>query len=85
MRYTVTWTAQAQNDLTELWLQAADRNAIEQPANSMDRFLAENPNARRCEVVSGHGTLMAGPLGVDFQVRDGDQVVIVQAIWLAKV
>ena len=83
MRYTVTWTDRALNDLTELWLAAGDRNAVEQAANAIDTFLAENPTARRCEVVSGDGTLMSGVLGIDFKVRESDRLVLVQAIWLA--
>ncbi len=81
MRYTVTWTTQALNDLAAMWLEAADRNAFELAANAIDVFLATHPNARRCEVVSGYGTLMSGPLGVDFRVQEGDRLVVVQASW----
>jgi hypothetical protein len=82
MRYTVAWTDQALSDLADYWLNAEDANALESASNRIDTFLAENPAARRCEVVSGYGTLIFGVLGVDFEIREPDRLVIVQAVWL---
>ena len=45
MTYTVVWIPKAQDDLTAIWLNAADRATISKAANSLDRELTQNPAA----------------------------------------
>ena len=41
-RYTVVWVRSAQDELAELWLEAADRNAVTTAAQAIDQELGEN-------------------------------------------
>ena len=43
MRYTVTWTAAAENQLAAVWLAAADRNAVNLASRRLDVLLADQP------------------------------------------
>ena len=45
MTYTVVWIPKAQDDLTAIWLNAADRATISKAAKSLDRELTQNPAA----------------------------------------
>jgi hypothetical protein len=49
--YTVRWKRTALDKLTELWLDATDRTAINNAVEEIDRLLASNPHeARLCRV-----------------------------------
>lgn len=82
MRYTVGWSASAQNELAEVWLEAADRNAVAEASNEIDEFLAVSPNDPRCEIVAGGGILIIGPLGVQYRIRERDRFVAVVNVWI---
>ncbi len=81
MRYTVGWSASAQSELAEVWLEATDRDAVSAASNEIDTFLAVSPNDPRCEVVAGAGILIIGPLGVEFRIRERDRFVVVVNAW----
>lgn len=81
MRYTVGWSASAQSELAEVWLESTDRNAVAAASNGIDAFLAVSPNDPRCEVVAGAGILIIGPLGVEFRIRETDRFVAVVNAW----
>ena len=51
MWYTVTWSPFAQDQLADLWLAAADRDALTRAAHEIDRTLRDDPDAR---VPHGH-------------------------------
>jgi hypothetical protein len=43
-RYTVTWWPEAEAELANLWLSSADRKAISDASNQIDRLLAIDPD-----------------------------------------
>jgi plasmid stabilization system protein ParE len=77
MRYTVIWKPTAERQLTRIWLDAEDRNAVRAAADEVDHQLADNPS----EVgESRSGTLRVvfhGPLLISFHARHEDRLVYV--------
>ena len=45
-RYTVVWVKSAQEDLTELWLNAPNHNAVTTVAHAIDQELARTHRTR---------------------------------------
>lgn len=81
MRFTVSWTPTAQQDLAAVWLAAADRNAVTSAANVVDTLLATNPESRGDLRFDTVRTLAVPPLGVDFEVVEADRIVYVLTVW----
>jgi hypothetical protein len=77
----VKWTERALNDLAQLRLDADDRAAVAAAFNEIDKFLSVDPHDPRLEVVSNLGTVLRGPLGVDFWISDESSEVTVEAAW----
>ena len=77
MNYTVTWQPFALNRLAELWMAAADRNAVAEASDRIDAVLADNP------LTAGEGRdgneriLFDRPLAVGFRVDQGNRTVAV--------
>jgi len=46
MRFTVVWSTSAQATLTDLWLQAADRQAVADASDRLDIILRDDPEAK---------------------------------------
>jgi plasmid stabilization system protein ParE len=71
MRFTVTWTRSAQNELADIWTRATDRRAVADAANKIDRLLRASPMT----VGQQYGTdrrLLIDPLEVIFSVHPDD-------------
>jgi len=83
MSFHVTWTERALDDLAQLWLDAEDRDSLALASNEIDEFLSANPHDPTLEVVSNQGTIMRGPLGVDFWISEERNRVTVFAAWKA--
>jgi hypothetical protein len=81
MKYTIVWTDKATNELAEIWLQSANRSAVTDATNTLDRVLADNPLSDRHEVFRGFGTAIRVPVGVDFGVDARNRLVIVISAW----
>ncbi len=81
MTYTVVWIPKAQDDLTAIWLNAADRATISKAANSLDRELTQNPAAVGESRPSGRRIAYCLPLGIRFRVLEDDRLVRVLAVW----
>jgi hypothetical protein len=79
-RYTVTWLEGAQNQLAELWLEAADRIAVTDAANRSDRALAGDPQDKGSPVSEGLRSLVVPPLYVLFSVSEPDRLVEVASV-----
>jgi hypothetical protein len=47
MNYAVIWTKVALDRLTDAWIQAADRMAVQQASNRVDQALGTDPWGRR--------------------------------------
>jgi hypothetical protein len=81
MRYTVSWTPTAEQDLAALWIAAADRDAFTSAANTIDALLAEDPESRGEPCFDTVRTLSIPPVGVDFEVIEPDRLVYVLSAW----
>jgi plasmid stabilization system protein ParE len=81
MRYTVVWTPDALNELTELYVNATDRADVTAASNRIDATLATDPYGQS-ESRSGNSRIMiVPPLAVSFDVSDPDCLVTVWAVW----
>lgn len=73
-RFNVVWSKIASNMLTELWLDATDRNAIRSASDEIDRELAHNPIDKGTELSEGLWSYPAPPLKVIYSVREDDRI-----------
>jgi hypothetical protein len=75
--YTVVVELQAMDELTEIWLEAADPAAVEEASNNLDVMLATDP--LRHGIQSGSNRIVfVPPLGVVFLVQPDDRLVIIK-------
>jgi plasmid stabilization system protein ParE len=81
MRYTVHWTPAAERDLADVWLNAADRNAVTSASHVIDLLLAQDPDQQGEVCFDTVRTLVVSPLGVDFEVIEDDRIVYVLTVW----
>lgn len=84
MKYTVIYLPSAEQQLADLWLQAADRSAITSASDKIDQLLKDNPLAVGESRVSNIRILFEEPLVVVYDVREADLVVKVWAVWQWK-
>jgi hypothetical protein len=81
MKYSVTWKADAENELAEVWLRALDRPSVTRAGDEIDRLLAADPT-RQGESRAGTMRIMfVDPLGVIFHVSEQDLMVTVVRVW----
>ena len=81
MRFTVSWTPTAQQNLAAVWMAADDKAAITSAANTIDVLLAADPESRgelRFDTVR---SLSVPPLGVDYEIVEADRIVYVLTAW----
>jgi hypothetical protein len=72
MRYTVTWTPSARDiDLTTIWLQSPDRQAVTKASHEIDRKLRNDPESQGQDFY-GDRILEVWPLIVVFAVYPDD-------------
>jgi hypothetical protein len=81
MRFNVSWTPTAEQDLAAVWMDADDRNAITSAAHTIDGLLAVDPESRGEVRFDTVRTLSVPPLGVDFEVVEPDRIVYVLSAW----
>jgi hypothetical protein len=75
IRYTVTYSRQAIDDLTCAWLKASDRLAITQAGDDIDQRLRFNA-AHHGEPLGGNlRSLTVSPMYIEFTVDDEDRMV----------
>ena len=74
-RYTVVWPSSVRDELAAVWLDASDRNAVTEAANSIDLQLADNAALKGLELQEGLRSLFVPPLRVLFAVREEDLIV----------
>jgi hypothetical protein len=80
VRYTVTWSPYAQDQLADLWLRAADRGAVSQAAHQIDQALRDDPETKGFPF-AGDRMIAMPPLRVVFTVRPLDRIVVVTEVW----
>jgi hypothetical protein len=81
MRYTVLWRPVAEQRLAEIWIAAADRDAVARAADSIDALLARDPLTRGESRGGNSWVLLVDPLGVYFNVEVDDRRVWVFDVW----
>ena len=79
--YTVRWKRTALDQLTELWLDAADRKRINAAVDEIDRLLAADPHEAGESRSDEIRILFCQPLGAFFEVDDGKREVQVLRVW----
>ena len=81
--YIVRWTAEALEELAELWLRAApeDRALITDAAREIDRILARDPSTAGESREAEFRLLIVLPIAVQFRVWDDDRVAQVVNVW----
>ena len=81
MKFTVTWKADAQDELADLWMRSVDRQAVSDAAQRLERMLGNDP-LNVGESRSGVTRLaFDAPLGVMFDVSIDDCLVTVLHVW----
>jgi mRNA-degrading endonuclease RelE of RelBE toxin-antitoxin system len=80
MKYTVLWSTGAENQLAEIWLTAADRQAVTQAQAEIDHELSRNPLQKATHVAEGLYRLRIAPLQILFELSEPDRRVRVVAV-----
>lgn len=80
MRFTVVWSLIALDQLAELWLNAADRNAVTIAQYLTDQFLLIDPDTQGVPFF-GDRLLVVPPLRVLFSINVMDMQVVVEQVW----
>ena len=75
MKFTDTWTPQAEQDLVRFWLAARDRQAIDEAAEVIEKQLTTNLLSAGESRVGPIRLLIVEPLAVVFLVRPDDRLV----------
>jgi plasmid stabilization system protein ParE len=80
MNFTVVWTKEAMDDLTEIWTQSSDRKAVTTASDRIDALLRRNPLGVGKSMVDDGRMLFEVPLAVTFRVSDVDRLVTVNFV-----
>ena len=81
MTYQVAWNQDAEADLAQLWMDAADRSLISDTAHRLARALAADPLAVGESRGGQLRIALAAPLGIEFEVDEARRTVLVIAVW----
>ena len=81
MTYTVLWRPSAERALTEIWLNAGDRQAVTDAADAIDSLLRTVPLEVGESRVADVRVLIVFPLSVYYDVHQEDRTVAVWAVW----
>ena len=81
MRFTVVWSPAAEQDLTEIWLRADNRNAVTAAVHQLETEIARDPDEQGESRQPGIRVTFADPLGINFEIGPADRQVRVLAVW----
>jgi hypothetical protein len=84
VNFTLIWSDAAIQDLTRIWLQVTDRNAITRASNQIDQMLSQDPQYVGESRAGNERVAYADPLGFRFEVVVDDMMVTVGAVWLTR-
>jgi plasmid stabilization system protein ParE len=79
-RRTVIWVPEAEHELGEIWLAAADRDAVASAADTIDALLKTNAEILGSELAEGLKGFDCEPLRVLFEIIEEDALVRVLTI-----
>jgi hypothetical protein len=74
MRWTATCPTHATNELSDVWVNAADRQEVADASNEIDRGSRQDP-LRRGVDEGDHRSWTVGPLTVGYAVSPDDRLV----------
>jgi hypothetical protein len=83
MNYTVDWSVRAQIELTDVWLRAADRDAVTAAADQVDVLLAREPMGQGESRAGNFRLMFEGPLSVLYRVSRAQRRVVVVSVAFA--
>jgi plasmid stabilization system protein ParE len=83
-RFTVVWLERASNQLTRIWLDTENRDAVNRATALIDAELLHDAENKGEEFAPGSRTLTVHPLRVLFAVRELDRIVEVARVRLLK-
>ena len=75
MKFTVSWTADAEQALTRFWLGARDRISMDEAVVAIEHELATNPMNAGESRGGNYRLLIVEPMTVLFSVRPDDRLV----------
>ena len=84
MKYEVIWKPPAEEELTRLWLDSPQPNAVKLAADDIDRLLQESPMTAGESRSDDRRILLVAPLGVIYRVIEPDHTVNVLQVWCFK-
>jgi plasmid stabilization system protein ParE len=73
--YTVEWLPQAEDELADIWLRAADRAAVTTAQAQVDRLLARDPQGNGRYLSEGLYQIDYSPLVVSYTIDDSGRRV----------
>jgi mRNA-degrading endonuclease RelE of RelBE toxin-antitoxin system len=77
MNYTVVWKSRAEQELAEIWLQAADRDLIGHAVHKAEHALARDPFDVGESRETDYRLLCILPLVIGYRVSEDDRLVTV--------
>ena len=80
MRFTVVWKPSLKQRLADIWLNAADREAVTTAAHRIDTILRLTPRGQGESRSGNTRILIVSPLAVTYEVFNDDRRVEVLAI-----
>jgi len=80
VKWTVTYQPSAQNELANIWLNAADRQAVADAADEIDRLLATDPFEASESRSGTTRIIIERPLTALFEAYPDDALVNVIAV-----
>jgi plasmid stabilization system protein ParE len=84
MKWTVVYREAAERDLAELWLHAADRNALAAAADSIEKMLRSDPLNAGEMLTDSLRIITEGPLTAAYKVSALDRLASVWAVVMTE-
>jgi plasmid stabilization system protein ParE len=84
MKYTVQWTQTAERFLAEVWLDAADRDAVTRAAHALDQTLRNDAHLQGESREGNVRILFESPLAAHVEVLPDDRTAFVLTVWTTR-
>jgi plasmid stabilization system protein ParE len=79
--YTVRWRRTAIDRLTEIWMDASDRAAVNSAVEEIDQLLSSKPHEVGESRSEDIRVVFCSPLGAFFEIDDSSDTVHVLSVW----
>ena len=81
MIFTVVWMESAEDELARLWEATADKRSMTWASNRIDAELRRDGQRQGESRSDDRRILFVPPLGVLFEVREPDRLIVVLSVW----